>query len=77
MSKPALVIRGLTRSYVAGERTLEVLKGIDLEVRPGELVGLVGPSGSGKSSLLHAAGLLEHPTAGTIIVNGADSSGSK
>jgi lipoprotein-releasing system ATP-binding protein len=74
MSKPALVIRGLTRSYVAGERTLEVLKGIDLEVRPGELVGLVGPSGSGKSSLLHAAGLLEHPTAGTIIVNGADCS---
>jgi lipoprotein-releasing system ATP-binding protein len=72
MSEPALVIRGLTRSYVAGERTLEVLKGVDLEVRPGELVGLVGPSGSGKSSLLHAAGLLEHPTAGTIIVNGAD-----
>jgi lipoprotein-releasing system ATP-binding protein len=74
MSEPVLVIRGLTRTYVSGGRTLEVLKGADLEVRPGELVGLVGPSGSGKSSLLHAAGLLEHPTAGAIIVDGEDCS---
>jgi lipoprotein-releasing system ATP-binding protein len=74
MNEAALAIRGLKRSYVTGERTLEVLKGVDLEVRPGELVGLVGPSGSGKSSLLHAAGLLEHPTAGTIVVDGADCS---
>ena len=74
MSEPVLVVRGLKRSYKTGERTLEVLKGIDLEIRPGELVGLVGPSGSGKSSLLHAAGLLEHPTAGTIVVDGEDCS---
>jgi lipoprotein-releasing system ATP-binding protein len=74
MSEPVLVIRGLRRTYVTGERTLEVLKGADLEVFPGELVGLIGPSGSGKSSLLHAAGLLEHPTAGTIIVDGEDCS---
>jgi lipoprotein-releasing system ATP-binding protein len=74
MSDPVLVVRGLTRTYVTGERTLEVLKGVDLEVRPGELVGLVGPSGSGKSSLLHAAGLLEHPTAGTIVIDGEDCS---
>src|SRR5579872_4680388 len=74
MSDPVLVIRGLERAYVTGERTLEVLKGAALEVFPGELVGLIGPSGSGKSSLLHAAGLLEHPTAGTIVVNGEDCS---
>jgi len=74
MSEPVLVIRGLTRTYVSGGRTLEVLKGADLEVHPGELVGLVGPSGSGKSSLLHAAGLLEHPTAGTIVIDGEDCS---
>ncbi|HWF78534.1 MAG TPA: ABC transporter ATP-binding protein [Caulobacteraceae bacterium] len=74
MSEPVLSIRGLRRSYVTGERTLEVLKGIDLEVYPGELVGLIGPSGSGKSSLLHAAGLLEHPTAGTIVIDGEDCS---
>jgi lipoprotein-releasing system ATP-binding protein len=74
MSEPVLVVRGLKRSYETGERTLEVLKGADLEVYPGELVGLIGPSGSGKSSLLHAAGLLEHPTAGTIIIDGEDCS---
>ena len=74
MSDPVLVVRGLERSYVTGDRTLEVLKGAELEVRPGELVGLVGPSGSGKSSLLHAAGLLEHPTGGTIRIDGQDCS---
>jgi lipoprotein-releasing system ATP-binding protein len=74
MSDPVLSIRGLRRDYVAGERTLQVLKGVNLEVFPGELVGLVGPSGSGKSSLLHAAGLLEHPTAGTIVIDGEDGS---
>jgi lipoprotein-releasing system ATP-binding protein len=74
MSEPVLVIRGLTRTYVTGERTLEVLKGADLELFPGELVGLIGPSGSGKSSLLHAAGLLEHPTGGQILIDGQDCS---
>ena len=74
MNKPVLAIRGLRRSYISGERTLEVLKGADLEVYPGELVGLIGPSGSGKSSLLHAAGLLEHPDAGAIVIDGEDCS---
>jgi lipoprotein-releasing system ATP-binding protein len=71
---PTLSLRGLTRSYPSGERTLEVLKGVDLDVYPGEIVGLIGPSGSGKSSLLHAAGLLERPTGGTVILDGADAS---
>src|ERR1700684_3187407 len=74
MSDPVLVIRGLMRTYVTGDKTLEVLKGADLEVFPGELVGLIGPSGSGKSSLLHAAGLLEHPTGGAIVIDGEDCS---
>jgi lipoprotein-releasing system ATP-binding protein len=72
MSEPVLAVRGLRRDYVTGAATLEVLKGVDLDVRPGEMVGLVGPSGSGKSSLLHAAGLLEHPTAGSILIDGRD-----
>jgi len=74
MNKPVLAIRGLRRTYVTGGRPLEVLKGADLEVYPGELVGLIGPSGSGKSSLLHAAGLLEHPDAGAIVIDGEDCS---
>jgi lipoprotein-releasing system ATP-binding protein len=72
MSSPLLEITGLNRSYVTGDRTLEVLKGVDLTVQPGEIVGLIGPSGSGKSSLLHAAGLLERPDAGTILIDGED-----
>ncbi len=72
MNEPVLVIKGLRRDYITGEGTLEVLKGADLTVAAGEIVGLVGPSGSGKSSLLHAAGLLEHPTAGIIVIAGQD-----
>ncbi len=70
MSEPVLSIRALRRDYLTGERTLTVLKGADIDVYPGQIVGLVGPSGSGKSSLLHAAGLLERPTAGTIQIAG-------
>jgi len=72
MSEAILAIRGLRRSYLTGAATLEVLKDVDLDVRPGEVVGLVGPSGSGKSSLLHAAGLLEHPTAGSVVIDGRE-----
>ena len=71
---PVLSLRGVTRSYPSGERTLEVLKGADLDVFPGEMIGLIGPSGSGKSSLLHAAGLLERPNAGEIVIEGRECS---
>ena len=74
MSDPVLSIRGLERSYVTGAGPLTVLRGVDIDVMPGEIVGLIGPSGSGKSSLLHAAGLLEHPNAGRITVLGRDCS---
>ena len=69
-----LAIRGLSRTYQTGDKTLTVLDGADLDVMPGEVVGLIGPSGSGKSSLLHAAGLLERPTAGQIFIEGRDCS---
>ncbi|MDP3382519.1 MAG: ABC transporter ATP-binding protein [Phenylobacterium sp.] len=71
---PVLAVRGLERTYVTGDRSLTVLRGVDLDVSPGEIVGLIGPSGSGKSSLLHAAGLLERPTAGQIFIEGRDCS---
>src|ERR1700755_3170644 len=74
MSDPVLSIRGLERKYVTGAGELTVLRGVDLDVQPGEIVGLIGPSGSGKSSLLHAAGLLEHPDAGQISILGVDCS---
>jgi lipoprotein-releasing system ATP-binding protein len=72
MSSPVLSLRGVKRTYVTRSGDLPVLKGVDLDVMPGEIIGLIGPSGSGKSSLLHAAGLLEHPDGGTVSVVGQD-----
>ena len=64
------VLRNIHRGFSQGTRRLDVLRGADLEVQAGEVVALVGPSGSGKSSLLHIAGLLERPDSGTIELAG-------
>ena len=69
---PVLSLRGVERHYKSGDRTLHVLRGVDLDLYPGKMVGLIGPSGSGKSTLLHVAGLLEKPDAGTVTFNGKD-----
>ncbi|MBO6503696.1 MAG: ABC transporter ATP-binding protein [Kordiimonadaceae bacterium] len=65
-----LSVAGLKRSFTQGHKTLEILRGIDLDVQPGELIGLVGVSGSGKSTLLQAIGLLDRQDAGEIEIDG-------
>ncbi len=65
-----LSLRGIKRTFVQGDRRLEVLRGITLDLKAGEIVALVGQSGSGKSTLLHIAGLLERPDEGEIVVDG-------
>jgi lipoprotein-releasing system ATP-binding protein len=72
MSDPVLVTRGLKRSFRQGDVTIEVLRGVDLEVAPGEIVALLGPSGSGKSTLLQAVGLLEGGFEGSIQLQGEE-----
>ena len=67
-----LSLRDIKRTFVQGDRRLEVLKGITLDLKPGEIVALVGQSGSGKSTLLHIAGLLEAPDAGRVLIAGED-----
>ncbi len=77
MSSPVLSLKGLHREYDIGDgRKLSVLKGVDLEVMPGQLVGLVGPSGSGKSSLLHAVGLLEDAPNTQLMIAGDSYAGT-
>lgn len=70
MSDFVLELDAIDRTYVTDAGELPVLQGASLALSPGEIVGLVGPSGSGKSSLLHAAGLLERPNAGEVRVRG-------
>jgi lipoprotein-releasing system ATP-binding protein len=65
-------VAGLKKVYLDATRRVEVLRGIDLDVAPGELVAIVGPSGSGKSTLLHLLGGLDVPDGGTVEVAGED-----
>lgn len=70
--EPNCVLRlaGIERRYAQGAGTLDILRGADLEVMEGQSVALVAPSGTGKSTLLHVAGLLEHQDAGEVLIAG-------
>ena len=68
----AVGLKNLNRHFKQGDRDLHILRGASAELYAGEAVALVGPSGSGKSSLLHIAGLLEKPDGGEVIIGGRD-----
>jgi lipoprotein-releasing system ATP-binding protein len=70
MNNSVIACHGLMRSYTDGASTIEVLRHMDLEVNPGEIVAIVGSSGSGKSTFLHLLGGLDRPTAGRVLING-------
>ncbi|NOZ01139.1 MAG: ABC transporter ATP-binding protein [Deltaproteobacteria bacterium] len=67
-----LQAKGLTRAFKMGHRVIEVLRGLDLTVMPGEMVAVVGKSGVGKSTLLHILGTLDQPDGGVVTYRGKD-----
>jgi len=72
MANPLIQITNIKRDFQLGNETINVLKGIDLQINKGEYVALMGPSGSGKSTLMNLLGCLDTPTSGTYILNGND-----
>jgi lipoprotein-releasing system ATP-binding protein len=77
MSEVVLACTGLAKTYGMGDVAVPVLRGVDLEVRRGESIAIVGASGSGKSTLLHLLGGLDSATAGTVRLLGEDIAGLK
>ena len=74
-AQPVLSCRDLKKTYIMGEQSLQVLKGVSFNVMPGEFVAIMGPSGSGKSTLLNMIGALDTPTSGSLTIAGTDIAG--
>lgn len=66
-----LSLKNISKTFMQGNEPLHVLKGVNLEIKPKEIVALIGPSGSGKSTLLQITGLLDEPSDGDIYLNGS------
>ena len=70
--QPIIHLEDIRKSYYMGKQSLQVLRGIDLNIQKNEYVALMGPSGSGKSTLMNILGCLDSPTGGRYILNGND-----
>lgn len=71
-SKPIISLRQVTKVYGKGDNAVEALRGIDLDIRSGEAIAIVGRSGSGKSTLAHVMATLDRPTSGKVLINGSE-----
>jgi putative ABC transport system ATP-binding protein len=71
-ARPVLQLRDVTKTYVLEGVEVNALCGVSLDVNEGDMLSIMGPSGSGKSTLMHIIGLLDHPTSGTVSVEGQD-----
>jgi lipoprotein-releasing system ATP-binding protein len=69
---PLVRVRGLTKNYYQGNNALTVFRNLSLDIQPQEMIAIVGPSGTGKSTLLHLLGGLDRPTTGTVTIDGFD-----
>jgi len=70
MTKPLIQLKNVWKTYIMGKNKLDVLKGINLEIKKGDFVAILGPSGSGKSTLMNQVGILDTPSKGEVYLNG-------